>query len=427
MIKKLKAIIFALQRLEDALRDNNKIYGVIAGVGTSSDGKTASLFQPTVEGQLLAYQRAYKDLENNRVDYIEGHGTGTPIGDFVELHSLATYFKDLKIPIGSVKALIGHTKAAAGGAGLLKCLLAMDNHIVPPSSYVKEKSLATISDLFINNKPIKLENRNTPLRMGISSLGFGGINYHLVVDEYKNGFTNYRKFTGQPGRMVLVSEYFLDQKYCMDEKFLLDLKKFRIPPKVIDQIDKLQLMGLVCANFMLDKINFNSRKINRSDVSVISTSTTGLDRLIDMGGRLLYDVHCTYLSRKNSNSPDVNFLLELFKKLKYSIPAIKEDSGHGILNNVIAGRISNGFDFKGRNFNIDADLVSLPCAVNLIKRYLAADPKQLFILVSSDEKIDTEKLKVESKGMRGFILTSHEYALDHELPIISELTEIRYE
>ncbi|MFN8371049.1 MAG: beta-ketoacyl synthase N-terminal-like domain-containing protein [Bacteriovoracaceae bacterium] len=421
------AVVFALQRLEDALRDNNPIYGVIAGVGNSSDGKTASLFQPTVEGQLLAYQRAYKDLENNRVDYIEGHGTGTPIGDIVELHSLATFFKDLKIPIGSVKALIGHTKGAAGGAGLLKCLLAMDNHTIPASSYVHDKALATTSDLFINAKPVKIENRTTPLRMGISSLGFGGINYHLVVDEYKPQFTNYRKFTSGKCKVVLTAEHFLDQKECMSEKFLLDLKKFRIPPKVIDQIDKTQLMGLVCTKLMLDKINFNSKKINKNDVSVISTSTTGLNRLIDMSGRLLYDVSYTYLSRKNSHSSDISYLFELFKKLKYSIPAIKEDSGHGILNNVIAGRICNGFDFKGRNFNIDSDLTSLPCAVNLIKRYLAMDPKQLFILVSNQEKVNKEQFKVESLGMRGLVLTSMDFALEHELPIISELTEVIYE
>ena len=104
------AVIFALQRMEDAIKDNNKIYGVIKSIGSSSDGRSSSSFSPSKDGQVLAFRRAYQDFGENNVNYVECHGTGTKIGDGMELASLSEFFGGQQVPIGSVKSLVGHTK-----------------------------------------------------------------------------------------------------------------------------------------------------------------------------------------------------------------------------------------------------------------------------------------------------------------------------
>ena len=116
-----------LKRLADAERDGDKIYAVIKGIGTSSDGRFKSIYAPRKEGQVKALQRAYKDagLDPLTVDLVEAHGTGTMAGDPTEFASLREYFsednsKTQHIALGSVKSQIGHTKAAAGAASLIK-------------------------------------------------------------------------------------------------------------------------------------------------------------------------------------------------------------------------------------------------------------------------------------------------------------------
>ena len=113
-----------LKKLEDARRDGDRIYAVIRGIGSSSDGKSQSIYSPRVEGQKMALERAYGQagIEPADVELVEAHGTGTRVGDQVEFKSLCEVFgppgdNTLPCALGSVKSSIGHTKAAAGTAG----------------------------------------------------------------------------------------------------------------------------------------------------------------------------------------------------------------------------------------------------------------------------------------------------------------------
>ncbi|MBW2643087.1 MAG: acyltransferase domain-containing protein [Deltaproteobacteria bacterium] len=188
--------MFVLKRLEDAEKDGNRIYAVIKGVGTSSDGKSQSIYAPRVEGQTKALQTAYNEagIDPATVELIEAHGTGTRVGDEVEFQALNNFFgksdkSDKLCALGSVKSMIGHTKAAAGAAGLMKAALSIYNKVLPPTLKVVEpdpKLNIHQSPFYLNTKTRPWFSKNEhPRRAGISSFGFGGSNFHVVVEEYQ--------------------------------------------------------------------------------------------------------------------------------------------------------------------------------------------------------------------------------------------------
>ncbi|HEX5368451.1 MAG TPA: SDR family NAD(P)-dependent oxidoreductase, partial [Dehalococcoidia bacterium] len=189
-----------LKRLEDAERDGDRIYGVIKGVGGSSDGRARGLTAPRPEGQVRALNRAYQNagFSPATVGLFEAHGTGTAAGDRSELESLTTLLGNAGVvspaaAVGSVKSMIGHTKATAGVAGLIKVVKALHHRVLPPTIGVEtpnpQASSAT-SPLYVNteSRPWLMETASQPRRAGVSAFGFGGTNFHVVVEEYNGDF-----------------------------------------------------------------------------------------------------------------------------------------------------------------------------------------------------------------------------------------------
>ena len=184
-----------LKRLADAERDGDHIYAVIRGIGASSDGRFKSIYAPRPKGQSLALRRAYEEagVDPNTVGLIEAHGTGTRAGDPAELEGLLEVFRSSNgdgphIAIGSVKSQIGHAKAAAGIAGLVKAALALDQQVLPPTSNVTTPNPMVASEgspFYVNSESrpwIRAEGA-PPRRAGVSAFGFGGTNYHVVLEE----------------------------------------------------------------------------------------------------------------------------------------------------------------------------------------------------------------------------------------------------
>ena len=185
-----------LKRLSDAQNAGDRIYAVIKGIGSSSDGRNRSLTAPHPEGQLLALQRAYQDaaVAPESVGLVEAHGTGTVVGDQSEFSALNLAFgqpvsHQKRCAVGSVKSNIGHTKMAAGLAGLMKGVMALDHKILPATIGI-EKPNSRI-DLGSGRFYLNTENRpwfksvnESPRRCGISAFGFGGTNFHAVLEEY---------------------------------------------------------------------------------------------------------------------------------------------------------------------------------------------------------------------------------------------------
>ena len=187
--------IVILKRLEDAERDGDKIYAVIKALGTSSDGKSQSIYAPRPEGQAKALQRAYRKagIDPITIQLIEAHGTGTRAGDMCEFKALTQVFREAHqsgkwCGVGSVKSQIGHTKAAAGAAGMIKMALALYHKVLPTTIKVSEpnpKMDVDQSPFYLNNQTRPWLPQESPRRGGVSAFGFGGSNYHLVLEEYQ--------------------------------------------------------------------------------------------------------------------------------------------------------------------------------------------------------------------------------------------------
>ncbi len=180
-----------LKRLEDARRDGNYVYAVLRGWGISSDGAGVGITAPSATGQALALNRAYDKAgyDPKTLDFIEGHGTGTPVGDRTELNAIALAMGDSEkkriCGVTSLKSIIGHTKAAAGIGGFIKAAMAVNRRVMPPTAGCKEPNEmfeATATHLY----PIlqgECRSVDTPLRAGVSAMGFGGSNCHVTLES----------------------------------------------------------------------------------------------------------------------------------------------------------------------------------------------------------------------------------------------------
>jgi acyl transferase domain-containing protein/NAD(P)H-dependent flavin oxidoreductase YrpB (nitropropane dioxygenase family)/NAD(P)-dependent dehydrogenase (short-subunit alcohol dehydrogenase family) len=180
-----------LKRLEDAVRDGDRVYAVIKGVGGSSDGKNLGLTAPRKEGQIRALERAYEraGISPADVSLVEAHGTGTVVGDKTELATLNEFFDEAgaahhACTLGSVKSQIGHTKCAAGLAGLIKSALAIHHRVLPPTCNIDAPNAAYRAE----TSPFAFRKTASPWveekrRAGVSAFGFGGTNFHVVLES----------------------------------------------------------------------------------------------------------------------------------------------------------------------------------------------------------------------------------------------------
>jgi acyl transferase domain-containing protein len=187
--------MLVLKRLEDAERDGDRIYGLLTGVGSSSDGRYKSVYAPRPHGQALAMQRAYDEAgyDASTVKLIEGHGTATGAGDAAEFESMSMVFGKNDptlnhIAIGSIKSQIGHTKSAAGAAGMIKSALALYHKVLPGTINVTkphEKFGIEKSPFYVNAATRPWFRNGVPRRAGVSAFGFGGVNVHFAMEEYE--------------------------------------------------------------------------------------------------------------------------------------------------------------------------------------------------------------------------------------------------
>ncbi|MFD1660490.1 polyketide synthase [Streptomyces caeni] len=187
--------LFLLKRYDDALRDGDRIACVLRGVGASNDAK--SLIAPDTEGQARAIRQAFGQVDFGpaEVGYLEAHGTGTRVGDRVEIAAAARTYsgsgRQRPLEIGSAKSFFGHTFAAAGAAGLLRALYALRTGTIPPNANLRDPNpaldLAAVPAHVATEAAPWPEEAGRPRRAGVSSFGTGGINYHLLLEEHREG------------------------------------------------------------------------------------------------------------------------------------------------------------------------------------------------------------------------------------------------
>jgi acyl transferase domain-containing protein/phosphopantetheinyl transferase len=188
--------VMVLKRLADAERDGDRIYALIKGVGVASDGKALGLLAPRLEGEITALRRAYEasGVDPASIGLVEAHGTGIPLGDETEVRALATLFGQRgeqlpRVALGSVKSMIGHCIPAAGAAGMIKAALSLYHKVLPPTLAQELNPALGIEStaFYVNNetRPWIHGDGLHPRRAGVNAFGFGGINAHVVLEEYR--------------------------------------------------------------------------------------------------------------------------------------------------------------------------------------------------------------------------------------------------
>ncbi|MGW2648512.1 SDR family oxidoreductase [Streptomyces sp. NPDC001393] len=202
-----------LKRLADAERDGDRIYGVVKGLGSASDGRSLGLTAPRPEGQRAALERAYRNAGVSPADVglVEAHGTGTVVGDRTELTVLSEVFNRAgaergRCALGSVKSQIGHTKCAAGLAGLIKSALALHTGVIPPTLHLERPNPAWSE----GDSPFAFHTRARPWTApaaerlaGVSAFGFGGTNFHAVLAAHTDAVPPRRSLDVWPAELFL--------------------------------------------------------------------------------------------------------------------------------------------------------------------------------------------------------------------------------
>ena len=179
-----------IKPLDKAIKDNNKIYAVINKTGINQDGKTASITMPNPKSQMELLEELYDDIDLNNLLYIEAHGTGTVIGDYNETFSIGNILgknKKDKLNIGSIKSNIGHLEAASGLASILKvCLIMQKKELLPNINFKTPSSRIDFENLNLNVVTEKVKINQDKIFIGINNFGFGGSNFHCILENYNN-------------------------------------------------------------------------------------------------------------------------------------------------------------------------------------------------------------------------------------------------
>ncbi|MFI6054557.1 SDR family NAD(P)-dependent oxidoreductase [Streptomyces violascens] len=203
----------ALKRLADAERDGDRVYAVVKGIGSASDGRSLGLTAPRPEGQRAALERAYRaaGVSPARVGLVEAHGTGTVVGDRTELATLTAVFTESGAApggcaLGSVKSQLGHTKCAAGLAGLIKAAMALHTGITPPTLHLREPNAAwdPATSPFAFHAEARPWAAPVAERVaGVSAFGFGGTNFHAVLTAHDAGAPPVQGYEAWPAELFL--------------------------------------------------------------------------------------------------------------------------------------------------------------------------------------------------------------------------------
>lgn len=411
-----------LKRLEDAINANDHIYALITGIGLSND-IGGNLMAPDSEGQLRAMHSAYEQAQwqPDTVDLIECHGTGTPVGDAVEFNSLLSlwngYTANDRCVIGSVKSNIGHLLTAAGAAGLLKVLLAMKHQRLPPTANFEaapDKIDLANSPFTVLDRAIEWRSYKTgvPRRAAISAFGFGGINAHVLLEEWKEGndaahipapqrrhdediavigmdacFGSWKSLTEFRDRVLNrhvmndvspsvptawwgkylehgISGWFMDE-------VSIPVGRFRIPPTELKDMLPQQLLMLQVAANALGDAGISS------DMSMLNTGVyigIGLDlNTTNFHLRWKLSQKARKWSRHIDPDMDDNACSQWVTELcEMAGPSLSANRTMGALGGIVASRIARAFNMGGPSFTVSSEeasgLRSLTSGVRALQR-----------------------------------------------------------
>ncbi|MEU4311768.1 SDR family NAD(P)-dependent oxidoreductase [Nocardia sp. NPDC024068] len=191
--------IVVLKKLDDALRDGDRVYAVVKATGSNQDGRTAAITVPNADSQEALARTVCErsGLAPEQITYVEAHGTGTPVGDPIELRALGSVYgaaaaRQQSLGVGSLKATLGHTEAASGIASVIKSALALRHRTIPPQGWLNEPNpdipFADLN-LHIQLEPRPLPADAAPMAIAVNGFGYGGTNAHTILQEFRPAAT----------------------------------------------------------------------------------------------------------------------------------------------------------------------------------------------------------------------------------------------
>ncbi|HEU0117594.1 MAG TPA: beta-ketoacyl synthase N-terminal-like domain-containing protein, partial [Alphaproteobacteria bacterium] len=352
------SVAFLITTLGEARRAKLPILGIVKNIDGSSDGKQGGLTEPTVEGQALCYNRVYGG-DVPVMDYIETHGTGTKVGDQTELNSLAAFFNATpELPVGSSKWNVGHTMGTAGAAGLLRALGVLERKTVPPSPYFENFPDSKKTNLAVGKDKATLGKSKNPINIGVSSFGFGGANFHLWLQDYRNA-----DIAALPAPAPKYEDVVLCAEAEADISDVADLFRstsYRLPPKVWPFIDKVQLLSVLLAEKTFRDNGINPATLDGDAVHVIADSGISLELNRELSDRVATQYALQYMA--NANPEKKSQIDDVRKKALGSFSEINDQFILGGLVSLVASRVTKAFNFRGVNFGIEADYACGPIA-----------------------------------------------------------------
>lgn len=421
-----------VKTLRRAIDDGDPIWAVIRGIGVSSDGRGKSLWAPRQEGQVLAMRRAYEGgLDMNRLQFIEAHATSTRLGDLTELKALAEVLghrePGAKVPLGGVKANIGHTLEAAGLLGLVKAVLAMQHKTIPRQINLRKLNSGIDWDAApfyvpTSNEPWPEFDDGHPRRAAVNSFGIGGLNVHVVLDEHREPAPRRRRPARRPepaaatpvhepiavvgAGCIFPGARTLDAFWDLvgsgrDPKcdvppdrwdaqiayepgsrrafrsparrggfvtdFEYDWRRHKVPPKQVAHADPLQLMILDATDAALADAGYDRKPYDRARVGVVVGTVFGSDfcEQLQMGFRL--PDFCAELARvlrsRGIGDGDVAAIGEAYCETLLEHMPALLDETGGFTPSALASRITKTYDLMGGAATIDAGQASSLAAI----------------------------------------------------------------
>jgi acyl transferase domain-containing protein/3-hydroxymyristoyl/3-hydroxydecanoyl-(acyl carrier protein) dehydratase len=447
-----------LKTLPRALADGDHIYSVIRGLGISSDGRGKSLWAPRKEGQILAVQRAYKQaVDPSWLQYIECHATSTQVGDSTELSALTLALKDrlpqgVKLPIGSVKANIGHTLESAGIAGFVKTVLCMHHRTIPgqinfqtPNPDVPWDQIPFEVNRQTRPWPEPLAGR--PRRAAVNAFGIGGLNVHVVIDDAPTSATKAQVSVPQglatnavqgddaiaiigmstvlPGALTVSAFWDLlvsgrdpksnvpadrwDSAVYFDAAaegpghvhshrggfvtdFVYDWKKHKVPPKQIANANPLQFMLLDAADQALRDAGLHEKPFDRQRAAVIVGSIYGGDFACDMQMGLRIPEFQRFLREELTSrgipSADLEATVAEFEALLLKHLPALLDETGSFTASTLASRLTKTFDMMGGAFSLDASECSSAAAISTAMGMLLDQAADVVVCAAGQRSTD---------------------------------------
>ncbi|MBW2454507.1 MAG: hypothetical protein JRI68_08350, partial [Deltaproteobacteria bacterium] len=397
------AAFVVLKRLADAVASGDPIRGVIRTIGLSNDGRGRGLLVPSQEGQERCLRRAYElceDLCPEDVSLVECHATGTPVGDVVEVRSMASLFAGGDpTPIGSLKSNLGHLITVSGVAGLLKVLGAMDAGMIPPTLHATEllEELGG-SPLRVVTAAEPWETAGGPRRGAINNFGFGGNNAHLVVEQWTGEDGPRRPAVSQPRRAKppavaivgiealvgngtgvteLTADLFSGNPRCraqadgslaaVADGVELPLTGIRFPPADLDQTLAQQLFVLRALWQLLQQREAEGHAALPRDGTGVLVGMQCDAEVARYGARWRIPEWAARWSQADGGSVDPSWLAEARER----IGALRQAAGVvGAMPNIAANRLCSQFDLAGPSFTVSAEELSGLVALDLAVRAL---------------------------------------------------------